>query len=394
MHAFTKQNIVIEKAEKNEVFLFYKNMYSFLIPAFPPIELLTLQRLERASLLFFNCLLSFDNAIDSPRSPDFIKNIRDGFFLHEKTVIELTTIFTKESPFWKSFDFIKEQYFLILQREYDLTIKDETLSYETFCKLAEGKSIFCLAAITALCILTNDYSNEDSLKNSILKLHLGFQLLDDINDFPNDIKSCQPNLAVSLVRNYIRQNDISVLPNDSVSYHKLLFISGIANNVLEDCIRTFEQAISIIKELPLNGYKEYIYNKIKKCRQTIFSIDQSLLKSEQKKQLSSVKISHQQNLAFNKGLSSAIELADNFLYSQLDEYLWYDFLTSMGQSSFWITGYVGFNLSENNCSNNLLEKVAAKLSKINYASYNDKMIQDADSSSFYISFLSRYNIPV
>ena len=136
------------------------------------------------------------------------------------------------------------------------------------------------------------------------------------------------------------------------------------------------------------------YNKIKKCRQTIFSIDQSLLKSEQKKQLSSVKISHQQNLAFNKGLSSAIELADNFLYSQLDEYLWYDFLTSMGQSSFWITGYVGFNLSENNCSNNLLEKVAAKLSKINYASYNDKMIQDADSSSFYISFLSRYNIPV
>jgi len=109
---------------------------------------------------------SFENLITF--SFWFIKNIRDEFFLHEKSIRDLTTIITEESSFWESFNIIKKQYFLVLQQEYDLTIKDETLSYETFCKLAEGKSIFCLAAINALCILTNDYSNEDSLKNSIL----------------------------------------------------------------------------------------------------------------------------------------------------------------------------------------------------------------------------------
>lgn len=385
----------IEKMGRNDFFLFYKNMYSYLKPAFPPIDPLNLQKLERASLLFFQSLLSFDNAIDKPQAPDFRNFIKDGFLLHELAIRELTDIFTSDSLFWKSFDLIKKKYFLALQIEDELINERKILSFDTFSKLAEGKSIFCTAAVDALCSITNDYSNEECLKNSILQLHIGFQFLDDIDDFSLDLKTNQPNLAVSMVRKYVQENGINISPENSISYHKLLFISGTATNILEMSIQSFEKAVLKLKNIPLIEYKEYVHNYIIKCKKLIISIGQALLKAEQKKKLSLNKITLSQQKSFKTKLNSTVELAYKFLYSQLDnDYLWRDFLTSMGQSSFWVTGYVGFFLSEIRCSNHLLKKVAANLSNAEFTSYNNEMIQDADSSSFCIGFLSQQDKPI
>jgi hypothetical protein len=210
---------------------------------FNDVEQETVNRLSIAGFLYYQSTLLTDALIDEKDLSKFpVISI-----CQEEAVKILTSIFGIQSVFWEKWNNRRNEYFKAVAIEKQLYQKENVDSVE-YEMLADYKSAFGKVAIDCLRVLTK-YQDEHSTYNTLLLSHkyfsIGFQLYDDVKDFKEDVINKQFNWAVYQFKSKFREDFEQV---DITTSQKLLFIRGVAQDLLKKAIEYFDLAKSAVAE--------------------------------------------------------------------------------------------------------------------------------------------------
>lgn len=404
-HSYTEYVLslnISEKLEKKETdpgylssHAFYLQIFQWFAPAFTSINNETLQRLSLAGYTYFRSALLFDVLMDSQLNDDkqHIEHLLLGLSYHEHAVRELATLFPTNDHFWTTFNDIKKHYTQANLLEKQISKDKIEYDRELFEQIAKGKSYLSVASVLSLCSVEQDFTHYESLKNSLLSFHIGYQLFDDIDDFGKDISENQRTYAICRVEKFIKNH---IRTDGQITNHekkKYLYISGIANDLLWEAKTYFKNSLKNIEALPVDGYKRLIQAEIDKCEKLHWEIDQSLEKTKIKTQRSHSYRDQSHTPILHDEVILSLKSSLSFLESTLEEdFVWSDFLTNAGVSKGWVTGFIGYHLSEAGVKSDFLKKVADHIKDRldSSGTFNDSMIRDGDSLTFTIGFLHHY----
>lgn len=209
-----------------------------------------------AGYLYYQSVLMLDSLFDDKN----FSNVPVIFSFQEETVKTLTSIYGKDSEFWKYWDKRKEEYFDAVKIEKQLNHRNVT--WEVYENLADKKSAFGKIAIDCLFTLSDrKYQMYETLLRSHAFFSVGFQLYDDVKDFKEDIARNQFNWTV-----YQLSEQVDFEENDVLTLNKLLYIRGVAQKTLQESISYFDKAREVLR--PYKIESEWL-NTIRKMKDTI-----------------------------------------------------------------------------------------------------------------------------
>lgn len=365
---------------------FYKQLVPFLIGAYPNIQVQKAELLGKCALGYFNVLLTIDRLIDQKEKlNEDAAQLFGAIQLHEQVIRQLCDLVGSESSiagltFWSNFEELKKKYVQTVLFEKQISIAQKHLSEQNFEELAYGKSAICCAIVHGLQALCKEEAELSKIETILKHIHIAFQYLDDISDFKKDIEENQWTYPQVLLKDYFERNALEV--HDINIRHKHLFLSGIAQQMVQKSVTHYEKATDLAQSLGLLDLKNYLLkerdNALFYQNEINFLIEKTQLKAQKS-----------QVVQPNDSLKDAINNGLKYLINNAKEGFWTDFMTSAGRGKTWISGYVGVQLAEHNFMPELLKIVLSTISKI--GSYNDSVMQDADSTTFLVGLHQAIN---
>ncbi|ETZ20310.1 hypothetical protein [Pedobacter sp. V48] len=339
-----------------------------------------LEKLGFASYLYFRALLIYDHMTDSQTGTAEKKtNLYLFFSFFERSAAELGRLYENSNPFWQYFEACKLQYFNTIFLEKQWSQKRPLITETVFKKVAAGKSAVCNAIVYALNgLMLEDFKDTPHWLECLQHLHIGFQYLDDLDDFKKDGIEEQWTYAHSLVEESIKEqgHDLSTVSDDAK--YRFLFLSGIAVRNLENAIDHFQLAKTVALKAQLNRLATFITSKEERCHNQIREINLLIEKTRDKARKSN---GHLQARTIQHSTKAGIDFMEGSL--QEDGY-WRDFLTSAGFGRDWITAYIVLQLSDIPGNETLIAKASEQLLSRTGTAYNENIIADADSINFFI----------
>ncbi|WP_157634823.1 hypothetical protein [Spirosoma panaciterrae] len=354
--------------------IFYLNLINYIAPIFDKILESQKQQISFAGYLYFRFLLEFDAFVDNEveqNKIDQAQRLSYAIEIHEAAIRELAFLFPTDSPFWIKFNTYKNEYRKAIIAEKYFAKSGQLYSEVTFEQLAASKSAVCYAAIQGLVTLNGSTPFDDQLERCLRHIHIAFQYIDDLDDFEKDFVNGQRTFAHQLVQDYLVGKSVQLA--DIKLLHKYLYISKVADRLINKAIKHFEEAIAISDELNLTELHEYLLAQVELAKNFNNEVNLLILKTRIKSSKSTI-------ILPKKSVNEAIDSAFVYLKSAIDRGIWSDFITSAGSGDTWISAYVGYLLAESNVDNQLLQTVLEKL-PIN-GSFNDSVLQDGDSTNF------------
>lgn len=214
---------------------------------FKDIDETTILMLSDAAYLYYQSILFTDSLIDEK---DY-SNLPLIAYYQEGTIKTLTSIYGRDSVFWKYWNKRRNEYFEAVKVEKSLQYKDE-IDFKRYEKLADGKSAFGKVAIDCLYVLNQEknFKTYEKLLQSHSFFSIGFQLYDDLKDFKEDFINKQFNWAIYELKKNI---DFEDFQNNYETLNKLLYVKGIGQNILSMSINYFQKSIDIISDLKINS---------------------------------------------------------------------------------------------------------------------------------------------
>lgn len=376
---------------------FYMNIFYLFEDLFQSINSEDFKKLASFGYCFTRTIVGFDPIIDDKQITNERKraNYKLGFYCLQESVKILMEFFPPESRFWLRFNELQRYYFDAIALEDNLVQGNIEFTEELYLELAKNKTILSLNVISALCHLSGDFTHKEVLEKFLVDLHIGFQILDDVDDIKKDLQEKRKSYSISLIEKSLTENDVEIDKNNFDYIHKYFFVSGIAVKQLEKAVVKFEGCLQAIENLPLKECKLTVENLLNKTNRNIKNIKLLVEKARLKSQKTYTYLHNAENYEYSlENVEKAMELGVKYLFNELNSSnQWTDFLTANGVSTSWVTSFVGFQLSEAGITNKKLYDVAdILLSDLPKASgYNERVGQDADSTSFLIGFLNQLN---
>ncbi|BAV05932.1 Squalene-hopene cyclase C-terminal domain-containing protein [Filimonas lacunae] len=386
--AATEQELLKEQVLQEHYF--YLHLVLYLSPAYPSVPEPVKKKLGAAVYLYFRFALACDKMIDQEKSTNsgiqqFFVQIR----LLEAAVRELSALFPSGHVFWQYFEKSRTEYIRTMLVEKKLAGEGGYITVEQFEKLAAGKSALCYAVPIAISLLQDTAEMAtDSLQRCLEYLHIGFQYMDDIDDFLKDVKSGQPNIADSLLRKKLEEEGVSGTLAEEERY-KLMFLSGVATACLQNAITWFEKSRAEIASFSLAKLDGFITGFVKKCLDQLRAIELLIEKARVKASCSKEQVAGGA-YAGAEAIRSAIEKGRAFLAAAMQgDGSWTDFLTNAGLGRNWITAYVAMNLAEAGEVAVIPDKAAELLNSSHFkGAFNDQIKEDGDSLNFLVGYLN------
>ena len=370
---------------------FYVRLVDFLAPAYPALAAEQLATIAGVGYLYFQFYLSVDTVLDEAQlSPEAKRSLLKRLAYFEEAVTDLGRTFPADSPFWRQFAACKRQFYGAGAREQAISRSRERFSDTLFEEIAEGKSALCYATVHALDVLDHRSAPSQDLLECIRAIHLAFQYRDDLGDFARDQQSGQWTQVQDWVRDYLTQHGLEdeVGPEE---WHNVVYTGGIAHRVIGAAIGHYEAALVLAGERQLDALADFLRREIRDCRGQLFEIDLLLRKTE-----ALAGLSDRPRLGATAPLSEeeterALSCATRFLLDQLTGRPagWADFMTTAGEGTGWITGYVAMHLTEAGVASASLDELLHQLQRApERATYNDSIQRDGDSCTFVFGALS------
>lgn len=207
-----------------------------------------------AGFFYYKHLIILDEINDNNHSKGLIhKLLLTANICQEESVKILATLFPLNSKFWKFWNLRKIQYGKGL--EYD---KNASLvkNYKDFESFANVKSSIGKVAIDALNIMSGNKNIK--LYNEIIDSHrwfyCGFQILDDVIDFREDIENKQTNIAKIQLEKKLEPG----VSYNSSELEKLLFIKGVAEELLKKSQFYYNKANDLALKYELSLWSDVI----------------------------------------------------------------------------------------------------------------------------------------
>jgi squalene-hopene/tetraprenyl-beta-curcumene cyclase len=240
-----------------------------------------LDQLCVAGYLYYRSVLENDTFLDSPEALSQKQMFTVvSSIAQEESVKLLTHLFGLQSKFWEVWNLRRKEYLKALRMEQlhrdFITCKSEvkqashekeflrqSITLAEYEKLADYKSAFGKVAIDATYLLSG--SNDTHVYQRLLESHalfsVGFQILDDIDDFKRDFDKPQINIAYIKLTEYCNQQGINLPINDFKMLHKYLYVSGVASDLTALAIEYFAKALVCIEGLSLSFWAKSIADK-------------------------------------------------------------------------------------------------------------------------------------
>jgi squalene-hopene/tetraprenyl-beta-curcumene cyclase len=362
----------------------YVNLFYFLAPLYPAVE--SINKLSFAGYLYFRFLLFFDDFIDNvsvlSRRTETSKNLMVGFEFYEKSIRELSSVIPNDD-FWKSFSALRQGYFKTIQLEKNISLKKEAFSEDVFNKLAIGKSSMCFATVHALESIGGKTTFANEIIQCLEHIHIAYQYLDDIDDFRKDIAEEQWTYLRYKLSEYLAEKGLGETTDPGIQ-HKYLYLSGIAEESIRMATVNFGAAIDITKKLGLQNFENYLQGQNDQCIQHLKEIE--FLKKKATSKIGKSNLLHK-SISVEQAISRGLQYLINNINQ---DFAWPDFLTSAGEGKNWTTAFVGYNLAQLENTIDILPKVLQS-NATKYGRYNDDVLQDGDSTNFFIAFKSAMN---
>lgn len=382
--------ISVEKENRlKKAHAFYIELANYLRPAFENMENGTLQHLAEASYRYFRFLLVIDSLFDGDEDVEPIK-LFEQIQSYEEAIKILSMLFSPIQDegirFWQKFNERKQQYLKTIMLERRLSKDKENIPLSVFLEIAVGKSAVCYAMVDAMAVLANDHKYEEDLKNCLKYIHIGFQYLDDLDDFKKDLQTGQHTFIISNLKGTLEQHQIMFSIDDELNY-KYLFITETAQNNIKGAIESFSKAQNIAVCLGLDELKVYLDNEIEQSRHRLQEIGLLLDKARHKAVRSEKKLGGHNIDA--EAVDRARRLSFGFLrQKQEKDGSFSDFLTKAGFGKIWVSAYVGRLLAEVDKKSDVVMELIGFFDKCNIslASFNETIFADGDSSNFLAGF--------
>jgi hypothetical protein len=197
----------------------------------------------------------------------------------------------------------------------------------------------------------------------------------------------QPTWAIARVNAYFEEHGYNPTVVGAERKYKFFFVSGIASSLLQEAEPYFEKAIATARDYNLLGLQSYFEEKLHRCTRHQREIERLIEKTRTKVQHSSEPARPPSEVdvdTFGEARQEAISFLDA---KQERSGLWKDFLTSAGTSTHWVSSYVGYQLAEANLAPELTSRLQSNRAETNVpGAYNETMIPDGDSTTFWIGF--------
>lgn len=366
------KEFLISKAFKDYSFYNYLPLNLYNLSERNEKALEGIARLTLYSYLYFLVILCFDKLAD--KQDNFIvskgKCLSETFVfnIYEYAVRGLASLFPQEE-FWVKFNELKQRFF---KSSLIKPTEDNLLSILT------NKSILADAYILAARYLLGNTKAipYEEITEALEHFHTGFQLWDDYDDIKEDFANSQVNFYI-----YKTLCDYQTDKEISCKYvKKLIYASGYAESGLEKSKEELEKAKSIFMEY---GFKDQVFNIdgiLYKVVNELHYVRALMFKTRQKAMLS-------HDFCPISSVKEALARTEMFLFQNLHNYIWEDFLTNAGLGQNWITAYVVSMMGELGTNTLPLDKITDNL-LVSGGRYNKCIVMDADSCNFVIYSLS------
>ena len=297
---------------------FYEKYPALFHNYYPAINTETVKQLSDAGFAFYRSVLNLDAIVDNGE----LQRIFTVLELQEYAIKKLSNVYPEEHNFWNVWNYRKKEYQEAVFLEKELFAN---FSEQRYIEVADKKSAFGKIAIDSLSELTENADKElyENLIESHKYFSLGFQIYDDIEDFNEDFKEKQFNIAVyelSKKIDFEKHTDVEML-------RKLFYVTGLAFILLQKSIDSFEKAKSFLKDQESGWYKtiEEMQKAVSTYYETTFSYIQILKKKNGLKKAVQTRTffdySSIDNVVITKGLDFiSKEFSEN--YVELQHFMW------------------------------------------------------------------------
>lgn len=297
---------------------FYEKYPALFHNYYPAINTETVKQLSDAGFAFYRSVLNLDAIVDNGE----LQRIFTVLELQEYAIKKLSNVYPEEHNFWNVWNYRKKEYQEAVFLEKELFAN---FSEQRYIEVADKKSAFGKIAIDSLSELTENTDKElyENLIESHKYFSLGFQIYDDIEDFNEDFKGKQFNIAVyelSKKIDFEKNTDVDML-------RKLFYLTGLAFTLLQKSIDSFEKAKSFLKDQESGWYKtiEEMQKAVSTYYETTFSYIQILKKKNGLKKAVQTRTffdySSIDNVVITKGLDFiSKEFSEN--YVELQHFMW------------------------------------------------------------------------
>lgn len=347
-----------------------------------------LETLTLAGFFYYKAIINVDSIFDKKNPENVFNKYVISNICQEETIKLLSSLFHKTHPFWELWNLRKLEYL----KAFEIDKKPKKItSYNDYETLADYKCAFGKIAIDSLFYLSE--KKDKKLYNSILKSHkffyVGFQIIDDITDFIEDIENGQFNILHFELEKIKDKAYIARKPLKGLKTQ--LFLDGTISKVQNTATNNLEKALSYVKNLDLDQWKSEIQNlfntSLNQQLNTIGFIN--VFKTKQNLSNTIITTNTPQN-SLNK--------ATNFIIkAQQQNGSWNDYFNEAGVSNTWATAFILNYFPKNTINpqtttiNNAIEYLKQTIGTNMLWGYNSSWISDADSSSFVMLSFIKFN---
>lgn len=277
----------------------------------------TFRTIAISGALYLRYLLLNDRMMDSK---DIINpsNLLYSDYLHEKSLSLLHSLFSSSSVFWEYFAGYNREFTsaILLERTKHFGIVSP-YSFSEFESIAKGKSTMAKYVTTALAILNETPEKIEALEKSQDYFHIGFQLIDDLQDWKEDYlnRNYSCLLTSIIYQNKLVEHAASNNPPDLETIGRALYLSKMAEKQMNYAVRSLKKATAYGAICPLwiDIIKEYLLQS-EELRNKYDSIFKKLISRRKIQHEQSEEVSQKNKSSIkNKQLLSSIKHALDYI---------------------------------------------------------------------------------
>jgi hypothetical protein len=346
----------------------------------------SLDLLSIAGYLYYRSVIIIDEIFDNDKSSNKFGKYIVANTCQEEAVKILSEFFDVDSDFWNTWNYRKIEYAQAYKLDKSL---QKIHSYEEYETLADCKSAFGKIAIDCLFHISGKKSKEqyDKLLDSHKFFYVGFQIIDDISDFIEDIENNQFNISNFELCKQLEKSNETFEDYRIHDLKKLIHLNGISETLYRKAVVYFERAFDIEKEINLNNISTVWKDEIIAIQNTavghFLNIHGFVNRFKTTRNLTYEKLD-------NFDIKVSIEKAVKYILDKKEEKgEWHDIFNEGGISDTWTTAFVLNNIKGINRLKKFdffesIDFLKNNKSTNNLWGYNKSWIPDADSSSFAI----------
>jgi len=242
---------------------FFKNQIHFLNENFKITDDEIFRKFSIAVERFCYFVLEMDKLIDGEYDlgEQYKTNDNKIYHLisnHQKSLQLLWDVFPADHQFWKDLDKTNFRYYEILIKEKWVNKERSVLNIDDFKEYAVAKHCLAYIPIKGLCYLFEAKVESEKLEEVFTKIFLGMQMNDDIEDFNNDLINSQWTYAHSRVQEMMEENNIQENPDLDKFRERVLYVSGIGEELIAFCKESFLSAKELSKEYHLTALENWL----------------------------------------------------------------------------------------------------------------------------------------